>query len=64
MHVYISLSLYIYIYIIYIYVCVCVLDDPLPAHYKSKLKWKPSTITPNIVKHVISRVGFTFSNSE
>ena len=34
-------------------------DTPLPPDLISQLKWKMSTITPNIIKNCIARVGFT-----
>ena len=34
-------------------------DTPLPPDLVSQLKWKMSTITPNIIKNCIARVGFT-----
>ncbi|XP_063720444.1 uncharacterized protein LOC134846929 isoform X3 [Symsagittifera roscoffensis] len=35
----------------------------LPHDARKLLKWKPSTICPNVVKNLIARVGFKFSKS-
>ena len=33
-------------------------DTPLPPALRSQLKWKMSSITPNVIKNCISRAGF------
>ena len=54
-------------------VCVCVLhwlvcvwttDTPLSPKQRALLKWKMSSITPNVVKSCIARVGFSRCSSE
>ena len=45
-------------------VVVSHLDTPLPSALRSRLKWKMSTITPNVIKHCISRIGFTQCTSK
>ncbi len=39
-------------------------DTPLPKESRALLKWKVCSLTPNIVKKCISRVGFTKITSE
>ena len=39
-------------------------DSPLPSHQRSLLQWKMSSITPNVVKTCIARVGFTKCTGE
>ena len=39
-------------------------DSPLPKSKRSLLKWKMSTITPNVVKMCIARVGFSECTSK
>ena len=41
-----------------------ILDTPFPYEIRRLLKWKMSTITPNIIKQCIARVGFTRAKSE
>ena len=36
----------------------------LPRALQKQMKWKMSTITPNVVKNVIARTGFVPSTSE
>ncbi|CAF0936843.1 unnamed protein product [Didymodactylos carnosus] len=38
--------------------------DPLPAPLKKMMKWKMSTITPNIVKNTVTRSGFRLINAD
>lgn len=39
-------------------------DQGLSSKDKSLLKWKPSTITPNVIKHILNKVGFTYTSSK
>ena len=39
-------------------------DTPLPYEIRRLLKWKMSTITPNVIKQCIAMVGFTKAKSE
>ncbi len=39
-------------------------DLPLPKEKQALLKWKVSSITPNIVKNCSARVGFTRCTSK
>lgn len=43
---------------------VCIAVELLPLEQRSLLKWKISTVTPNIVKHTISRSHFKVTKSE
>ena len=43
---------------------LCHPDTPLPPEMRCLLKWKMSTITPNVIKNCIARVGFTPSTSK
>lgn len=38
-------------------------DESLSSRQKTSLKWKPSTITPNVIKHTLAKVGFTYITS-
>ena len=48
--------------------CTCtscsLADSPLPKSKRALLKWKMSTITPNVVKICIARVGFSECTSK
>ena len=39
-------------------------DIPLPKEQRALLKWKMSTITPNVVKNCVARAGFTKCTSK
>ena len=39
-------------------------DIPLPKEQRALLKWKMSSITPNVVKNCIARTGFTKCTSK
>jgi tubulin polyglutamylase TTLL4 len=36
--------------------------EPFTHEVKRQLKWKPSTITPNVIKQLLNRIGFTYTN--
>uniref|UniRef100_A0A1X7VMI8 Uncharacterized protein n=1 Tax=Amphimedon queenslandica TaxID=400682 RepID=A0A1X7VMI8_AMPQE len=36
--------------------------EELSSKDKLLLKWKPSTITPNVIKHTLNKVGFTYTS--
>lgn len=44
--------------------CFNPLDTQFPREVRALLKWKMCSITPNIVKRCITRVGFTKSTSK
>ena len=52
------------IYVQYICLCLPAADECLPEEKRALLKWKMSSITPNVVRSCLTRVGFAKLKSE